>query len=50
MRASGALLAILFASSLFGQTGGASQPSFRAESNRVRDTDGTAGPFSFFVA
>jgi VWFA-related protein len=35
MRASGALLAILFASSLFGQTGGASQPSFRAESNLV---------------
>jgi len=35
MRASGALLAALFASSLFGQTSGASQPSFRAESNLV---------------
>jgi VWFA-related protein len=35
MRASGALLATLFASSLLGQTGGASQPSFRAESNLV---------------
>src|SRR5208283_80582 len=35
MRASGALLAALFASSLSGQTNGASQPSFRAESNLV---------------
>src|ERR1035438_5089311 len=35
MRASGALLAVLFAGSLFGQTSGASQPSFRAESNLV---------------